>query len=431
MNLQALWHSPRVWTMLSALLTRGVGFIASFSLAREAGAEALSLYIALVITAASVVAPFAQVFLNASTMAAARAKTRSWLSQFVLRNLLLGLVLAVPLLVVFAYLHWHVAASSAVQLRVPLMWLGVVGISVVLAPLWQAVLTGAMNGSGWQTSCAKVTALTAAVVLPFSYPAAHIAGVKGAWVVLLLSVWLPPLVLWLLWLRCRQQAATDLQTSIHQNLSTPWRQSWLYFRDGLPNAGALLLGGMVTWWCSVHLPQKVWGAQGVAVLSINNQWLALILLPATSWGSVALAEMARAHAADVSAPQAWALVRRWLMRNVLVTGAVALCVIAVVPFLEKAYRIEGQSFRALLFVSAAAAMLSAAYAVFERALICWGRQHYLLLIAGLAAFAQVVMTQVMVEQSLLYVQWAVLVGACLMLGCGSFGFQLVLKKARE
>lgn len=431
MSLQALWHSPRVWTMLSALLTRGVGFIASFSLAREAGAEALSLYIALVITGAAVVSPFAQVFLNASTMAAARAQTGTWLSQFVLRNLLLGFGVAVPLLVVFAYLHWQVAAFSAHQLHVPLMWLGAVGCSVVLAPLWQAVLIGAMNGSGWQTSCAKVTALTAAVVMPFSYPAAHVAGVKGAWVVLLLSVWLPLLVLWLLWLRRRQQVVTDWQSSTHQTLSSPWRQSWLYFWDGLPNAGALLLGGLVTWWCSVHLPQKVWGAQGLAILSINNQWLTLILLPATSWGSVALAEMARAHATHVGAPNAWALIRRWLMRNALVTGAVALGVLALAPVLESAYRIEGQGFTALLLVSAASAMLSAAYAVFERALICWGRQHYLLLIAALAAVAQVVMTQAMVDQSLLYVQWAVLLGASLMLVCGCLGLLVVFRYERE
>jgi hypothetical protein len=417
--------------MLSALLTRGVGFIASLSLAREAGAEALSLYMALVITGAAVVAPFGQVFLNSATMAAARVSGTAWLGQFVRVNLAFALMLALPLMGVFAFLHWKVASASAAQLGVLPIWLAWVGASVVVAPLWQAVLTGVLNGSGWQTRCAKMTALCAAVVMPLSYPAAHWAGVRGAWMALMLSVWLPFVVLAWVWFK-NVASMGDAAVNVDDDQQVePWRQSWRYFKAGLPNAGALLLGGLVTWWCTVHLPQKVWGAQGVAILSINSQWLSLMLLPATSWGGVALSEMAQAHASRVGRPQAWGLIRRWLARNGVVTLVVVLVVMVAASRLEAAYRMEGQGLRALLLISGLSAMLSALYAVFERALICWGHQHYLLLTPLLAAVVQVLATQLLIDQSLLGVQQGMLLGAGVMLVFGCLVWRAVLNNERE
>lgn len=422
----SLRRSPRVWTLLSALLTRGVGFVASLSLSREAGADSLALYIALVITAAAVVAPFAQVFFNSATLAAARKGKGAWLQAFVQDNLILALALSVPLSGVFYALHWHAAADLADRVGVSWLWLVCVGLSVVIAPLWQAVLQGTLNGLGAQTPCALVTAMSAGGLLPLSYPAAQVAGVRGAWVVLMLSVWLPVVAMsLLLW----QQSAPRREGT--QGAESPRWVTLLQFWQGLPNAASLLVAGGLAWWCTVQMPHQVWGAAGVATLALSGQWLNLILLPATTWSAVAMGELAVAHAQAVSRRDVQALQWRWLTRNGVVTLLAGLAVCVAAPWLERMYRLEQGALSMLLMVSAVAAVLMAAYGVIERSLIVWGRQRYLVLIAVLAGAVQVGLNYLWVRDALVGVQWAALVGAALTLLLGAVALKSIWQDVRE
>lgn len=412
--MRALWASSRVWTVLSALAARGVGFLASFFLSREHGAATLALYIALVITAAAVVTPVTQLFSNSATLVGARVHSSRWLFRYLRLNLVLTALLTVPLCVLFALLHWAFASRLAEAQHVSPIWLAVVGASLMLGPLWQAVLSGVLNGMGSQASAARLTAMVGVALLPLSYGAVHAWGVRGAWGVLLCSIWAP--VIALIWLMRVDAWSTLTGDDVDPGNESPWMLSRRLVLESLPSVGASVMNGAVSWLCTVKLAELAWGTTGVALLAVTNQWISLVLLPATSWSAVAFGEFAQSHANRALAGDANRLLRRWVLRNGGVTVLSGVLVFAAMPWIEAAYRLQGQGLAELFAVGAMAAVVLSVHGVLERALICWGAQPVLLVATLAAGLAQTSVTWMNIGSGLMVVQWAVLTGAMIAAG---------------
>lgn len=413
--LHGLWHSPRVWTLAAAVLTRGVGFVASFSLSRIAGAERLALYMALVVTAASIVAPFAQIFFNGATVALADGSHQVHQGRFMRAQTGVVLSLAFVLMLVFGLLYGAEARQAMAMFGLSPVWLVVLGASLVLAPLLQALLTGGLTGLGHQTSAARAVALCCGALLPWSYPMVWWVGLQGAWGVLLGTLWLPVLCLWLMW-RTRASRSTGGATTMVE-VSPLVRR---LFIEGLPGAAALLVSGGLVWLCMIKLPQMYWGAGAVAVLAISTQWLNLTLLPATTWSAIATADFAQARGQANRQAALRAELKRWLVRNVGVTALVAIGVLAAMHWIESAYRMQDNTLRAVFVWSAIAALFMAAYGVLERLMMVLGVQHYLLWVALLGGLVQVALAIWWAPLALSGLLGATVVGAAVVMLVGGW-----------
>jgi O-antigen/teichoic acid export membrane protein len=420
-------HSPRVWALLATLFTRGSGFLASFSLSRLAGAEALSLYISTVITASSVATPIAQVLFNGATLASTAAPSQGWLRQLLRVNAMLAMLLIGPICVCFYLMHWDTAAALSDHLHVSRAWLVAAGLSTVAGQILVAVLGGMLNGMGAQLQSARLTAVLAAVILCTSYPAVAAMGVSGAWSVLMLSSWLPVL---LQWAQFRQFLKVDWKRQVAMadvHADRPMAIARRHFMEGLPNALTLTVTGGVGWFCSIYLVHRFLGAESVAVLAVANQWMTLMLLPATSWGGVMLGELAHARASNQDRPAVRGLLRRLLQRNVLVTLAVVCVVVIGAHWLELAYRLQGRDLPTLLVISGITAVLGAAFGVYERVFICWNKQVYLVGFAAISLSAQVLFTYVLVQHSIVYVQAGALLSGAMTLALGMWRMRPLLR----
>jgi O-antigen/teichoic acid export membrane protein len=408
---RTLWASPRAWAFAGALCTRGAGFIASFSLARHAGASFLALYISTVITGAAVAAPLGQVLFNSGTLAAAAAPSVRWVRRLLRANLMLGTALLLPVTALFAAMHWPVASGMASKLNVSLVWLVVAGFSTVAGQVFVSILTGMLNGLGAQLQSARMTAVMATVLMGLSYPAVLMFGIDGAWAVLLLSAWLPVLLLLYLVRHFLAAAWRPLVNVDDVVIGRPMAVALSHLRAGIPSALAVMASGLASWFCSIYLVQRYLGAQEVAVLAVANQWLTLILMPVTSWGGVILKELAELRLLREGAQQLPVVLRRLIVRNIAITAVVALCVVLGAEWIESGYRLQGHGLPAILLVSGVAALMGSVYGVLERVLICWDRQWQLMVFSFVGLAVQVAFTYALVERSLVVVQFGVLMAS--------------------
>lgn len=407
----ALWRSPRAWAFIGALCTRGAGFIASFSLSRHLGPSFLALYISTVITGAAVSGPLAQVLFNSGTLAAHAAPSVSWSQRLLQANLWLGSALLLPLCALFAVMHWPMASPLAAKLGVSQGLLAVVGFSTVAGQVYVSALTGLLNGLGAQLPSARLTAWVATLLMALSYPAVAMFGITGAWVVLLISAWLPVLLLWRLSHRYLRDTWAPAVEPAHFEVAPPLSVALRYLREGIPSSMAVMASGLVAWFCSIYLVQHYLGPQAVAVLAVANQWMTLILMPATSWGGVILKEMAHLRLSRDGVQQLPSALRRMVGRNMLVTGLLAVAVALASDWIVAGYRLQGHGLSTVLMVSGAAALLGSAYGVLERALICWDRQWQLMVFSFLGLLIQVVFTVMLVSESIIVVQLGVMLAS--------------------
>lgn len=406
-----LWASPRAWAFVGALSTRGAGFVASFSLARFAGATPLALYLATVVAASVVSTPLAQVLFNGGLLSATSAPTAAWargLFRVVLGMAVLG---ALPLMLIFVAMHSQVVNGASQLAAREVAWLWVAGVGAVCGQVLTQALSGLLNGLGAQLPTARVTACLSTLLMPLSVPAVCWLGLQGAWIMLLLSSWLPVLVLGALVLRWLQRGWRAVEAFEVAEADGPAQAMWQQVRSGWPNAVALMAAGAAGWLCSIYLVQRHQGAAGVAVLGVATQWMTLILMPATSWGGVVLRELAEARLRSDARSALGPTLRRLMLRNALVTLAVAAVVLAASGWLERAYRLDGAGLPALLAVSVLASLVLSANGVLERALITWDRQWALMLISFAGLAAQVACTWMWVERSVQAVQWGLMLSA--------------------
>lgn len=413
-RVRPLWQSTRAWAFVGALCTRGAGFIASFSLARFAGAEALALYVATVVTAAVVATPLAQVLFNGGTLVATAAPSAAWARRLLHGSVMMGLAWMPVLVAVFAWLQGQaggVASPDAGGLS--WAWWLLAGLSSLAGQVFGFALTGLLNGLGAQLVAARQTAVQAALLMPLSLPCVYAFGLRGALGMLVLSSLLPvALQLWLArrWLAAHWQAGSG---ELHGESESPWGLLSAQVRAGVPNAIALVASGLGSWFCAIYLVQQARGASGVAVLAVATQWTTLVLMPATSWGGVVLRELAQLRLRADATQAWWPTVWRLMARNVVVTAGLGLAVLAAWHWIEQGYRMQGMGLTTLMWVSVAAALVSSAHGVLERALITWQKQWQMMLFAFVGLLAQVGCTWAFVGDSLAAVQWGLMLSVTL------------------
>ncbi len=413
----ALWHSTRAWAFVGALCTRGAGFIASFSLARFAGAEALALYVGTVVTATVVATPLAQVLFNAGTLAATAAPSAAWAKRLVRGSVWMG-VCSLPVLAgLFWWMHDQLGGagqtSLAADAAVAWPWLMLGGVSSLIGQVLGFALTGLLNGLGAQLPAARQTAVQSALLMPLSLPCVYLFGLPGGVGMLVLSALLPvALQLWLAsrWLAGRWQPT---EGSLHEEADVPGQVLWVQVKAGVPNAISLVAAGVGSWLCSIYLVQQHQGASAVAQLAVATQWTTLVLMPATSWGGVVLRELAQQRLRADSTHTLWSVLWRLMVRNVAVTAALGACVLVAWRWIEQGYRMQGLGLFELMLVSVAAALVSSAHGVLERALITWQKQWHLMVFAFVGLLAQVVCTAMFVAHDIAAVQWGLMLSVTL------------------
>lgn len=408
-----LWASTRAWAFVGALCTRGAGFIASFSLARFAGPEALALYVSTVVTAAVVSTPLATVLFNGGTLAASASPSAVWSRRLLRASMGLAGLCLLPLALVFVGMQSQVGQAQAGQGVPSMAWVLVAGLSALGGQVMSYGLTGLLNGLGAQLPAARQQAVLSTLLMPLSLPSVYFLGLQGACAVLVLSSWLPVLMLWQLGRRSLGADWRPADGEVCDASESAWHVMVAQLRAGVPNAIALIAAGAGSWYCSIYLVQHHLGPQGVAVLAVATQWTTLILMPATSWGGVVLRELAHLRLQSDSHRRLLPALSRLMLRNVAVTGAVAAVVLLAMHWIEAGYRLQGLGLPVLMAVSTAAALVSSANGVLERALITWQRQWQLMAFSFVGLAAQVGCTLAFISTSLTAVQWGLMLSVTL------------------
>jgi uncharacterized membrane protein YhaH (DUF805 family) len=126
--------------------------------------------------------------------------------------------------------------------------------------------------------------------------------------------------------------------------------------------------------------------------------------------------LAHARVSNEESRGVWALVKRLLMRNVLVTVLLVCAILLASAWLATMYRLHDQGLPLLLAVSGLIALMGAINGVFERVFVCWDKQRYLAAFASVSLGAQVGCCQFMAERSVVYVQVGSLIASLLTLG---------------
>lgn len=408
-----LWASTRAWAFVGALCTRGAGFVASFSLARFAGAEALALYVATVVTATVVATPLAQVLFNGGTLAATAAPSAAWARRLVRVSTWMGLAWMPVLVILFGWMHGQLGSDAVHGSEAEWPWLMLAGLSSLAGQVFGFALTGLLNGLGAQLPAARQTAVLSALLMPLSLPCVYTWGLRGAVGMLVLSALLP--VACQLWLAARWLARhwQPGEGDLHGESERPWQVLSAQVKAGVPNAIALVAAGVGSWFCSIYLVQQHQGASAVALLAVATQWTTLVLMPATSWGGVVLRELAQQRLRTDSHQTLWQTLWRLMGRNVLVTAVLGGAVLLAWRWIEQGYRMQGMGLFELMLVSVGAALVSSAHGVLERALITWQKQWHLMLFAFAGLLAQMACTLAFVGRHLAAVQWGLMLSVTL------------------
>jgi O-antigen/teichoic acid export membrane protein len=404
-RLLAWWQSPRLWMLAASLITRGAGFVSSFVIARLSGAAALGVYAATVNTASSVVSPFTQVMTNNATlMASERGPGAGWRAAS-LANLIFSTAAAGLSVIVFASVYGGTLKGHD-DLHLDTAWLLLAGACVILGQMVVAITTGLLNGIGSFLPAARITAGVAGLMLLAAYPVVATWRLPGA-VGLLVFTSLTPAVLLLglvAW-RMREGGAGSAAPA-----GGAWPELFRRTVAGLPSVGATLVGATVAWTCTIYLVQRQHGPAGVGVVAVGLQWLTLMLMPATSWGGVALKGLldARAQGPQQLRGARWRLIRR----NIGITLAVGLAIAAASPLLSSAYGLGGSGLATLLCLNVGCAVVAGANNIHERLMLCLDRQWLWFAFSLVAFGVQLAFTWVFIGRGLAAVPLGTLSAGC-------------------
>ena len=417
--LRGLWskaQTPGAWLLASSLLSRLLGFVASLMVSRTLGVGALGVYSSLLITAASPTTPLSAVLSNNATMLAARQRSASGLWR--LLALHLGLMVGCAGVALLGC--WAMLASSQL-LSSPLLpvwsiWLVVAGL--VVGQLLTQVVSGLCHGqdrSRWVAVSTGVVSLLGVVLV---WPVLTTFGLLGM-AVLATVVMLLPGVLMLWWSAMRAHATTaEAAAGAAEPVEASTHGVWAAFKQSLPNVGATVVNNATNWICCVYMVSSAHGAQGLGVVAIGLQWMALMLLPTISWGGRVMRALTLAH--EGAAPDG---LRRELMRQAGYCAGVSLAagvmVVLALPWIAQIYKVDVGELSGLFVLNAAAATLAGINFVLERVYFCLQRQGTWLRVAMVAYAVQLVATASLISWSV----WAVALGnligiALVLLLCG-------------
>lgn len=398
----SIWHkrwSPELWLLASNVLSRLLGFVVSLLVSRLLGVQALGMYSGLLVTTASPTTPMASALANNATMLSSRGGGLRALPGLLRAH---GLVLLASAGVAYTAclaMLYSVALHDSVNLA----WSGValVAAVLVLGQLLTPFLMGLAHGLNLSLGVAMVTMIWTGLALLLVYPVVLWFGLSGAlWQAALVGL-LPALTLiaWMLWRTSAQRAEQQAVRLQHDS-----SEAWKYFKLAIPSMGATVLNNGVNWLACIYLAERFHGSVGVGLVAIGLQWMALMLLPLTSWNGRVMRALAVSHAESAQAFQG-ALriqVRRCLLITLLTSGLVVACT----PWIASLYRVEEADLWGLVLINGLAACFFAVVFVYERACFCLGIQRTWLWVSGGAYLVQLVLTWWLIPQAI----WMVAMG---------------------
>ena len=391
--------------LFASLATRGAGFITSLLISRLAGASALGVYSTLVNTAAAVATPFAQVLANNSTILSAdRVVARGAYHAHAGFSFVLALLLSAFSILILWGLYVFTLDSSAAQFSVFML----VGGGVVAGQIVGGVGLGFLYGAGEFSFVAKVTTFVAVVICALVYPVVLYYGLHGAFALLFVGSIFPPVLMAI------KVRSTNREPFVYQaNDQHAWRVVGLYFARAWPSVVAMAVSGGVNWLCTIYLVHSTYGSSGVGVVAVAGQWLNLMLLPATSWGGVALKNISDVIASG-SEEVVWAELLGLIRKNMLTTFALAGSIGLASGFIAEIYGLGGTDVAWLILINAACAIVCSVNNIFERLLLALNRQGLWLGLSLISVFVQTGITYAFIAKGLWVSGLAVLISCSIL-----------------
>ncbi|MEK8085786.1 hypothetical protein WNB94_05185 [Aquabacterium sp. A3] len=393
----AAWHrrwSPELWLLASNLLGRLLGFVVSLLVSRILGVQALGMYSGLLITTASPTSPMASALANNATMMGARGASPDFCWRLVRAHF------GTLLLSAFAAFAGCLTMMQAVGLHdsVGLDWALVVSVSamLVLGQLLTPFVMGLAHGVNASRRAAMWSLAWTLTALLLAYSLITTVGLSGVlWLAAGAGV-LPAMSL-LVWMWWRGRNSEIGSASDHELRGQAKQQ----FRRAIPSIAATVLNNATNWLACIYLAEASHGAAGVGLVAIGLQWMALMLLPLTSWNGRVMRALTIGQSEGAQA--FGEAVRAQTVRCMLVTLATSFLVAVVTPWVADLYRVDKYLLWGLMTVNAVAATLFAVNFVFERACFCLSIQRVWLM-ASMAAYAvQLIFTFYFIAESILVV----------------------------
>lgn len=398
--------SPELWLLGTSLLARLLGFVASLLVSRVLGVASLGVYSSVLITAVSPTTPMSAVMANNATMLAARVKGRHQMRGLLAPHLVGAVGCAVVALAGSAVMLWWSGLGQTALLPAWALWAGVVGL--VFGQLLTQIATGLCHGLDRSRTASAVTAAVTLVALLSIGPVLWWLGLEGVILQAMLVMLLPGVLLtmWLRWGYAQPDDSESAPVAAGQVGGLFWK--------ALPNMGATVVNNATNWMCCVLLVRQFHGEVGLGLVAIGLQWMALMLLPTTSWGGRVMRALTLAHEHGPAALKHEAV--RQARRCAGVSAAAGGVVVVVAPWISDLYRADSGVLFDLFLINAVAATLAGANFVFERVYFCLGNQRPWLRISLVAYAAQLGLTWCWIPHSVLAVALGNLLAIAVVLG---------------
>jgi hypothetical protein len=375
------------------MLARFLGFWVSLLISRQLGVPALGVYSGVLITTASPTTPTSAAMANSVTMMAAHQERGQslWPLLFAQRWLLL-LSWGVSCLGAYVMLR-QVGLYGTDLLPAPLVLLVVVGL--VAGQLLTQVVQSAYYGADLTLQASRFVCGVTVLAIVLSWPVMSCLGLSGLLVQAMLVSLLPGS--WLAfsaWRRAHGTLWRESAAALHG-------QSWALLGKALPSIGATFLNNATNWLACIYLVERYQGRVGLGLVSLGLQWMAVMLLPMSSWSGRIMRSLTLAH--QVGELAFWSEVRRQVRKCLFISIAAAALVVAALVPIGMLYRVSVDDILGIFLINAVACVLSSATFVYERVFYCLAHQRPWLWLSFLAYMGQLILTALCIPYTILAV----------------------------
>lgn len=393
---QSLWlrrNSPEVWLLISNLLSRFLGFWITLLVSRHLGVQALGLYSGVLITASSPTVPISSVLANNATMMATRLEGEGGLWP-ILRAQRVVLLLGLCLSGLGGAFMLHISGlHTAGFMPGYVVW--VAGGGLIAGQLLTQSLLGAFHGADLTLSASRLVSLVTIAAVLSALPVIWGMGLSGLLMQAMLVALVPGV---LLSLRAWQKGRGRLQNQLDKALQ---KEAFALLVKALPSVGATVLNNATNWLACIYLVERHHGQVGLGLVALGLQWMAVMLLPLSSWSARIMRALTLARQAGEDA--FWVEVHKQVMKCFLVSLAGGVCVMILIVPIGVIYKIPVNDILGLFFINAVACSISAVSFVYERVFYCSGRQKPWLWFSFVAYAVQLLVTYCMMPATVLAV----------------------------
>jgi len=380
------------------MFSRTSNFLSNLILARYGGPAVLGIYSATLSSAIAVVSPVLWSLSTSATLEAGRTSDQNARRAIIAAHVGWALLIAVASSGVFLILQ-HGGHAGGLDAPPSAALATLAGLSVVICMLVTTVLQGALQGMGAHKPFAARLIAVSFVSVVLAFPAVIVLGISGA--LATLSVQYVLLAATLVRLgrpsfREREQVRRAFATAKEQLICC------------VPNILATLVAAGASWLTSIYFVGRSHGLAGVGVCAVGSSWLTITMMPATAWGSLSLRVLSDARA---SSPEDFrSAVRQILMKDMLVTLAVASVVFLCAAPLSRLYGMTHTPLPTILRVNLVTAVVMAATQTFERAMFCLEQQRVWMRAQVFGSLCMLAVARWLIPLRLEYVAVAMLCG---------------------